>query len=72
MAMAFSVEEEIRIVRNGQAIEAQYPIPPGVVGVISLRVRAGTCLADAQAGVGARISAKLTAVNFSVRTGDPV
>jgi ABC-type transport system substrate-binding protein len=32
MAMAFSVEEEIRIVRNGQAIEAQYPIPPGVVG----------------------------------------
>ena len=32
MAMAFSVEEEIRIVRNGQAVEAQYPIPPGVVG----------------------------------------
>jgi oligopeptide transport system substrate-binding protein len=32
MAMAFSVEEEIRVVRNGQAIEAQYPIPPGVVG----------------------------------------
>ena len=32
MAMAFSVEDEIRIVRNGQAVEAQYPIPPGVVG----------------------------------------
>jgi len=32
MGMAFSVEEEIRVVRNGQAIEAQYPIPPGVVG----------------------------------------
>jgi ABC-type transport system substrate-binding protein len=32
MAMAFSVDDEIRIVRNGQAIEAQYPIPPGVVG----------------------------------------
>jgi oligopeptide transport system substrate-binding protein len=32
MAMAFSVEEDIRIVRSGQAIEAQYPIPAGVVG----------------------------------------
>ena len=32
MAMAYDVEAEIRIVRNGQAIEAQYPIPPGVVG----------------------------------------
>jgi peptide/nickel transport system substrate-binding protein len=32
MAMAFNVDEEIRIVRNGQAIEAQFPIPPGVVG----------------------------------------
>ncbi|MDE2003917.1 MAG: ABC transporter substrate-binding protein [Betaproteobacteria bacterium] len=32
MAMAYDVDEEIRVVRNGQAIEAQYPIPPGVVG----------------------------------------
>jgi len=32
MAMAFNLDDEIRIVRNGQAIEAQYPIPPGVVG----------------------------------------
>jgi ABC-type transport system substrate-binding protein len=32
MAMAYPVEEEIRIVRNNQAIEAQFPIPPGVVG----------------------------------------
>ena len=32
MAMAYDVDEEIRIVRNGQAIEAEYPIPPGVVG----------------------------------------
>ena len=32
MAMAYDVEEEIRIVRNGQAVEAAYPIPPGVVG----------------------------------------
>src|SRR6266513_1556722 len=32
MAMAFNVDDEIRIVRNGQAVEAQYPIPPGVVG----------------------------------------
>jgi ABC-type transport system substrate-binding protein len=32
MAMAYDVDEEIRIVRNGQAVEAQFPIPPGVVG----------------------------------------
>ena len=32
MAMAYPVDEEIRVVRNNQAIEAQYPIPPGVVG----------------------------------------
>ncbi len=32
MAMAYDVDEEVRVVRNGQAIEAQYPIPPGVVG----------------------------------------
>jgi len=32
MAMAYNVDEEIKVVRNGQAIEAQFPIPPGVVG----------------------------------------
>ena len=32
MAMAYNVNEEIKVVRNGQAVEAQYPIPPGVVG----------------------------------------
>ena len=32
MAMAYDPDEEIRVVRNGQAIAAQYPIPPGVVG----------------------------------------
>src|SRR5439155_19701794 len=32
MAMAYDVNEEIRIVRNGQAVETTYPIPPGVVG----------------------------------------
>ena len=32
MAMAFNVDDEIRIVRNGQAVEAQFPIPPGVAG----------------------------------------
>jgi ABC-type transport system substrate-binding protein len=32
MAMAYDVAEEIRVVRNEQAVEAQYPIPPGVVG----------------------------------------
>ena len=32
MAMAYHVDEEIKVVRNGQAVEAQFPIPPGVVG----------------------------------------
>ena len=32
MAMAYNNVEEIKVVRNGQAIETSYPIPPGVVG----------------------------------------
>ncbi len=32
LAMSYNVEEEIRVIRNGQAVEAFYPIPPGVVG----------------------------------------
>src|SRR4029453_9733534 len=32
MAMAYNTAEEIKVVRNGQAIEVAYPIPPGVVG----------------------------------------
>jgi oligopeptide transport system substrate-binding protein len=32
MAMAFNVDEEIKVIRNGQAVEAKFPIPPGVVG----------------------------------------
>lgn len=32
LAMAYDVAEEIRIVRNGQAVALDYPIPPGVVG----------------------------------------
>ncbi len=32
MAMAYNTDEEIKVVRNGQAVEAQFPIPPGVVG----------------------------------------
>ncbi|MEO8485667.1 MAG: ABC transporter substrate-binding protein [Betaproteobacteria bacterium] len=32
MAMSYNVDEEIRVIRNGQAIAARYPIPPGVVG----------------------------------------
>src|SRR5690349_11150311 len=32
MAMAYDVDEEVRVVRNGQAEEVQYPVPPGVVG----------------------------------------
>ncbi len=32
IAMAHNVEEEIKIVWNGEAVPLQYPIPPGVVG----------------------------------------
>lgn len=32
IAMAHNVEEEIRIIWNGEAVALQYPIPPGVVG----------------------------------------
>jgi ABC-type transport system substrate-binding protein len=32
MAMSYDVAEEIKVIRNGQAVEAHYPIPPGVVG----------------------------------------
>ncbi len=32
MAMAYDVAEEIRVVRNNQAVAITYPIPPGVVG----------------------------------------
>ena len=32
LAMSYDVDEEIRVILNGQAVEAKYPIPPGVVG----------------------------------------
>jgi oligopeptide transport system substrate-binding protein len=32
MGMAYPIAEEIKVVRNGQAVEAQFPVPPGVVG----------------------------------------
>ena len=32
IAMAHNVEEEIRVIWNGEAVALQYPIPPGVVG----------------------------------------
>lgn len=32
IAMAYDVDEEIRVIRQGQAIRAQMAIPPGVVG----------------------------------------
>jgi oligopeptide transport system substrate-binding protein len=32
IAMAYSVEDQIRIIRKGQAVRAHYPIPPGVAG----------------------------------------
>ena len=32
IAMAYKIDDEIRIIRKGQAVRAQYPIPPGVAG----------------------------------------
>jgi oligopeptide transport system substrate-binding protein len=32
MAMSYDVALDIKVIRNGQAVEAHYPIPPGVVG----------------------------------------
>ena len=32
IAMAYKVEDQIRIIRKGQSIRAEYPIPPGVAG----------------------------------------
>jgi ABC-type transport system substrate-binding protein len=32
MAMAYNVEEQIKVIRKGQAIHLQMPVPPGVVG----------------------------------------
>ena len=32
MAMSYPVHEDIKVAKNGQAVEARYPIPPGVVG----------------------------------------
>jgi ABC-type transport system substrate-binding protein len=32
IAMAYKVDDQIRIIRKGQAIRAQFPIPPGVAG----------------------------------------
>ncbi|MBS0322084.1 MAG: ABC transporter substrate-binding protein [Proteobacteria bacterium] len=32
IAMSYDAAEEIKVVRNGQAISATYPIPPGVIG----------------------------------------
>jgi ABC-type transport system substrate-binding protein len=32
IAMAYNVDDQIRIIRKGQAVRAQYPIPPGVAG----------------------------------------
>jgi oligopeptide transport system substrate-binding protein len=32
MAMSYNVAQDIKVIRNDQAVEAAYPIPPGVVG----------------------------------------
>jgi ABC-type transport system substrate-binding protein len=32
MSMAYNVEEQIKVVRKGQAMHMQMPIPPGVIG----------------------------------------
>jgi ABC-type transport system substrate-binding protein len=35
LAMAYDASEEVRVILNGQAVEAEYPIPPGVVGHVA-------------------------------------
>jgi oligopeptide transport system substrate-binding protein len=35
MAMSYNVEQDIKVIRNGQAVAANYPIPPGVVGNVA-------------------------------------
>src|SRR5690348_1002447 len=32
IAMAYKIDDEIKIIRKGQSIKAEYPIPPGVAG----------------------------------------
>jgi len=32
IAMSYNIDDQIRIIRKGQAVRAQYPIPPGVTG----------------------------------------
>ena len=32
IAMAYKIDDQVRIIRNGQAVRAQFPIPPGVAG----------------------------------------
>jgi peptide/nickel transport system substrate-binding protein len=32
IAMSYNIEDQIRIIRKGQAVRAHYPIPPGVAG----------------------------------------
>ena len=32
IAMAYRIDDHIRIIRKGQAVKAEYPIPPGVAG----------------------------------------
>ena len=32
IAMAYKIDDQIRIIRKGQAVRAEYPIPPGVAG----------------------------------------
>ena len=32
IAMAYKVDDQIRIIRKGQSIKAEYPIPPGIAG----------------------------------------
>jgi ABC-type transport system substrate-binding protein len=32
VAMAYNIDDQIRIIRKGQAIRAHYPVPPGVAG----------------------------------------
>jgi oligopeptide transport system substrate-binding protein len=64
MAMSYDVESEIAIVRKGQALVAQTPVPPGIVGYDP------TFHSDAQAHDVPRAKALLDMFGYVDRNGD--
>jgi len=64
MAMSYDVESEIAVIRKGQALPAQTPVPPGIVGYDP------TFHSDAQAHDVPRAKALLDMFGYVDRDGD--